>query len=202
MPSNYIDRFNSPDGSSFYLQDSFAERKLTDTVLFTGDANDVKYNSVLQCNSADNIPDPEGILMTAATGKGLVVQHFYDDSGTSEYTRSYTGDGSWTSWEMSLSVQIYEAITVGGTLKSGTNLNNLKPIIGHYWVPNSGITNVPVSGKFGYLEAMQFATGTGIHLQRFTVYGNDTAAGRGDTYIRFFVNNQWYSWNKIAELTS
>ena len=82
---------------------------------------------------------------------------------------------------------------VGGTL-SNVDLNNYKTA-SSYWVSQTSVSNKPTT-NFGYLEVIQVSTTT--CLQRFTCYGNDTLISRGDTYIRFFTNNQWYSWQKVA----
>lgn len=85
-----------------------------------------------------------------------------------------------------------------GTL-SNTDFNTVRAN-GYYWV-GTGNTNIPVSGTYGYLEVINtYDSSTSAMMQRFTRFGNDSASTRGDVYVRFYANNQWYSWNKIAQL--
>ena len=84
---------------------------------------------------------------------------------------------------------------MGGSL-SNVDLNDYKTT-GNYWVTQTSVSNKPTT-NFGFLEVVRVSP-TSL-LQRFTCYGNDTLATRGDMYVRFFTNNQWYGWNKIAQL--
>jgi hypothetical protein len=58
-----------------------------------------------------------------------------------------------------------------------------------YWVNNEGLVNAPVN-TYGYLEV--FAQSNSLILQRYTTYGSYTV------YVRYYVNGQWYGWNKIG----
>lgn len=84
---------------------------------------------------------------------------------------------------------------LGGGL-SNTNLDNLKDTC-NYWVTKTNITNAPAD-EFGWLEVIAGST-TSI-LQRFTVYGANSYAARGTTYIRWYANSTWYNWVKVAQL--
>lgn len=84
---------------------------------------------------------------------------------------------------------------VGRTL-SNIDLNTVVTA-GHYWVSTTNVSNSPVN-YYGYLEVVR--SGDGAYMQRFTQFGNDTISTRGTIYIRFYINNQWYSWNKVAQL--
>lgn len=87
----------------------------------------------------------------------------------------------------------------GGGL-SDANLNNYIEN-GNYWVTRTGMTNVPVD-SFGYLEVIRVNTTSSsfICMQRFTRFGADNVTTRGETYLRFYSNSQWYNWFKVAEL--
>ena len=75
----------------------------------------------------------------------------------------------------------------GGSIRN-VDLNTLTETKS-YWVNNEGITNAPVN-TYGYLEV--FKQGDSLRLQRYTVFGSY------DVYERYYVNSQWYSWNKIG----
>lgn len=86
----------------------------------------------------------------------------------------------------------------GGSL-TNTDFNTVRQN-GYYWV-GTGNTNVAVSGAYGFLEVIATASGsTSALMQRFTRFGADTASTRGEVYVRFYANNQWYGWNKIAQV--
>lgn len=82
-----------------------------------------------------------------------------------------------------------------GSLPSGTDLDTLKTT-GFYWVPNTGITNTPVSGAYGVLEVLQVAQGT--WLQRYTRYGSNTVQTQYEVYVREWTNSQWYNWRNVT----
>lgn len=84
---------------------------------------------------------------------------------------------------------------VGRTL-SDIDLNTVVKA-GHYWVSTTNVSHAPTN-YYGYLEVIR--SGDGAYMQRFTQFGNDTTSTRATIYIRFFINNQWYGWNKVAQL--
>lgn len=84
---------------------------------------------------------------------------------------------------------------VGRTL-SDIDLNTVVTA-GHYWVSTTNVSHAPAN-NYGYLEVIK--SGDGAYMQRFTQFGNDSASTRATTYIRFYINNQWYSWNKVAQV--
>lgn len=69
---------------------------------------------------------------------------------------------------------------------------------GYYFVTiNSYIYNAPVlATAYGYLEVMKMTNN--VTLQRFTMYGDDDSTIAGNTYARFYTNNQWYSWILVS----
>lgn len=82
--------------------------------------------------------------------------------------------------------------TIGGGF-IGPNFNNLTENK-NYWINLTGATNAPITGGYGYLEVIIVATsGLGIIMQRFTRF-SATGPEMCQTYVRQFVNNQWYSW--------
>ena len=62
---------------------------------------------------------------------------------------------------------------------------------GFAWVSCADVTDAPVNTGTGFLET--FAADADNILQRFTVYGTTP-----EVYVRFYNNNQWGSWYKIA----
>lgn len=64
----------------------------------------------------------------------------------------------------------------------------------NYWINASGSTNGPVSSGYGYLEVI--AARTTARLQRYTRFAS-SGSDMGRTYIRYYANNQWYSWIQI-----
>ena len=84
---------------------------------------------------------------------------------------------------------------VGRTL-SDIDLNTVVKA-GHYWVSTTNVSHAPAN-NYGFLEVIR--SGDGAYMQRFTQYGNDTASTRATTYVRFYINNQWYGWNKVAQV--
>lgn len=101
----------------------------------------------------------------------------------------------WSADKISTELGSKQDDLTGGAL-SNVDLNNYKTT-GNYWVTQTSVSNKPTT-NFGFLEVVRVSP-TSV-LQRFTCYGNDTLATRGEVYVRFFTNNQWYSWNKIAQL--
>lgn len=154
-------------------------------------ANNVTSQSItgLWCRAKDKnnstsifetIADTNGDIRTRIAAQNCDVSktvtgtNYLDLKVTKTGTQSVSVSAP-TAWRTALSAQEEEA---GGALASGTDLNNLIDTK-NYWVPNSGITNVPVASRYGYLEVVK--TGQGSYLQRFTVYGNNTTADRGTT---------------------
>lgn len=64
---------------------------------------------------------------------------------------------------------------------------------GFYWVSQTNVSNKPAT-NFGYLIVAKPST----VIQIFISFANDSTITRGDMYVRFYANNQWYGWNKIA----
>lgn len=64
---------------------------------------------------------------------------------------------------------------------------------GFYWVSQTNVSNKPAT-NFGYLIVAHPST----VVQIFIAFANDSTISRGDMYVRFYANNQWYGWNKIA----
>lgn len=83
---------------------------------------------------------------------------------------------------------------------SDVDLNTLVQNM-NYWVTRTNISNAPVD-SFGYLEVIRVNTTTTsyIVMQRFTRFGADNVTTRGETYLRFYSNSQWYNWFKVAQL--
>lgn len=81
-----------------------------------------------------------------------------------------------------------------GTEASPRDLDNLVGENSVYFVNTSYATNAPISSGYGFLENV--SANSAASVQRFTVY---SAPGYGDTYIRIYINSQWYSWTKIAQ---
>ena len=130
----------------------------------------MKISQMSQLNSLSD----SDIIPVVSDGENKAV--------TGDKLKTYTNDGMQES-------------TVGGGL-TNTDLNTLTQTK-NYWITTTNITNAPVN-SYGFLEVVQVSATT--RLQRFTVFGIDTASTRGDTYVRFFVNSQWYGWNKIAHI--
>jgi len=171
-------------------------------------ANNVTAQSVtgLWCRAKDRgnstsifetIADTNGDIRTRIVAqncdisKTITGANYLDLKVTKAGTQSVSVSAP-SAWRTALSAQ--EDLE-GNALTSGTDLNNLTTNK-NYWVPNSGITNVPVASRYGYLEVIR--TGGGSYMQRFTIYGNNSATDRGTTWIRFYINSQWYDWVKIA----
>lgn len=98
--------------------------------------------------------------------------------------------------------QGYEPTTVpnfmrGGTLGTESSPDNLDSLIGNnaiYFVNANYAVNAPISAGYGYLEC--FSPGSVSTIQRFTVF---SSPNYGTTYIRIYINSQWYSWQKVAQ---
>lgn len=75
---------------------------------------------------------------------------------------------------------------------TNVDLNDYKDN-GFYWVTQTNVSNKPAT-NFGYLIVAHPST----VIQIFICHANDTTVTRGDMYVRFYANNQWYGWNKIA----
>lgn len=81
-----------------------------------------------------------------------------------------------------------------GTATSPVDLNDLLGENSTYFVNTAYATNAPVSSGYGFLELISAASSA--TLQRFTLY---SSPGYGDTYIRIYINSQWYAWTKVAQ---
>lgn len=93
----------------------------------------------------------------------------------------------------------------GGSLTDANTTYNLNDYGGsnkNYWVNLARCTNAPASTGYGVLEVIKFISSSSACLQRFTKFGTGTDSTRGDTFIRYFTNNQWYAWQKITALIS
>lgn len=84
----------------------------------------------------------------------------------------------------------------GGTVASGTNLNNLGQNFKIYWVNMSNVTNAPLSSGYGVLENLPATEEANAVLQRFTRYA--TGVSNGTTYVRIFINNAWTGWVQVG----
>lgn len=71
------------------------------------------------------------------------------------------------------------------------NLNSIKDA-GVYWANLAENSNGPATSGYGTLEVLRSAKNSGAIMQRFTFYQT------GYTYVRTYVNSQWYSWFKIG----
>jgi len=107
-----------------------------------------------------------------------IVQGGENKKLTGSLLKSFTSDG------------MQSALSLGAL--ANVDLDDYKEN-GFYWVSQTGVTNKPVS-NFGYLEVIKPST----TIQIFTCFGSNSTVTRGDTYVRFFANNQWYDWVKIA----
>lgn len=81
---------------------------------------------------------------------------------------------------------------VGGAV-STIDFNDYKTQ-GNYWVNATGSSNAPTTG-YCFLEVVQ--TSNTNCLQRVTKYAT-SGANMGMTWVRWFGNNQWYSWTLTA----
>ena len=148
-----------------------------------------EYDALEQAGQLEE--DMMYFITDGQSGGGVVI----DDSTTS-------ASKVWSSQKTDSEIQSVasDVATKQDDLSCGqlanVDLNNYKTT-GNYWVTQTGISNKPTS-NFGFLEVIKVSSTS--TLQRFTCYGNDTLATRGEMYVRFFTNNQWYSWNKIAQL--
>ena len=91
----------------------------------------------------------------------------------------------------------------GGQINDPDNtidLNTLNTANKNYWVNLARASNTPAGSGYGVLEVVKFSADSLSCLQRFTKFGNNTDSTRGDVYIRFYTNNQWYNWNKITSV--
>lgn len=107
-----------------------------------------------------------------------IVQSGENKKLTGEKLKSFTSDG------------MQSALSLGAL--ANVDLDDYKEN-GFYWVTQTGVSNKPVS-NFGYLEVINPST----TIQIFTAFGSNATVTRGDTYVRFYANNQWYDWVKIA----
>lgn len=84
----------------------------------------------------------------------------------------------------------------GGSVASGTNLNNLATDFKIYWVNMANVTNAPLSSGYGMLENLPATSEANAVLQRFTRYA--TGASNGTTYVRFYINSAWTAWVQVG----
>ena len=82
--------------------------------------------------------------------------------------------------------------TIGGTL-SGPDFNNLTENK-YYSVNTTGSLNAPVTPAYGYLEVIVVVPT--IIMQRFTRF-TSSGSEMCRTYVRQYINSQWYSWIQI-----
>ena len=106
----------------------------------------------------------------------------------------------WSADKISTELGLKQDDLSGGQL-SNVDLNDYRFANANYWVTQTSVSNKPTT-SFGYLEVIVSFVGSSstTAMQRFTVFGNDSSSTRGDTYVRFYANNQWYNWNKVAQL--
>lgn len=63
------------------------------------------------------------------------------------------------------------------------------------WCSGMGnISNGPVNTGYGILEVIRCSAT--IYMQRFTVFAT-SGATMYNTYVRYYGNNQWYTWTRI-----
>lgn len=134
----------------------------------------------------------EDMMYFITDGQSPISTDIIDDTTTA-------ADKVWSSEKVETELGTKQDDLEGGLLSS-VNLNDLITNK-NYWVSRTSITNAPVDA-FGYLEVIRVhTTSTGyILMQRFTRFGADNLAERAETYVRFYSNSQWYSWNKVAEV--
>ena len=61
---------------------------------------------------------------------------------------------------------------------------------GWYWCRLQGVNDIPdINNIYGILEVIKVSSY--IYMQRYTIYNT------GVTYVRTYVNSQWYNWNMI-----
>lgn len=145
-----------------------------------------EYDALEQAGELE--PDVMYFITDGQSGGGVVI----DDSTTA-------ADKVWSSDKVSDELDTKQEDLEGGGLSDG-NLNNYITN-GNYWVTRTNMTNVPVD-SFGYLEVIRVNTTTTsfICMQRFTRFAADSSAQRGEIYLRFYSNSQWYNWFKVAQL--
>ncbi len=184
---------------------------LTDVDITTPtDGQVLSYDSVNQEWVNADVGDASKVELTQAEYDALeqageidpTVMYFITDgqSGNEIIDDNTTSVNKvWSSDKVSSELATKQDDLEGGPL-SDVNLNNLVTNM-NYWVTRTDIVNAPVD-SYGYLEVVRVNTTETAYIvmQRFTRFGNDSAATRGETYLRFFSNNQWYNWFKIAEL--
>jgi len=134
----------------------------------------------------------EDMMYFITDGQSPVSTDIIDDTTTA-------ADKVWSSDKVETELETKQDDLEGGILSS-VNLNDLITNK-NYWVSRTSITNAPVD-SFGYLEVIRVHTTTTgyICMQRFTRFGADNLAERAETYVRFYSNSQWYSWNKVAQV--
>lgn len=70
----------------------------------------------------------------------------------------------------------------------------------YYVTVNAYLNNAPVEPTaYGWLEVLKMNTGS--ILQRFTQYGGEDSSFAANTYVRYYINSQWYVWNLVAGST-
>lgn len=184
---------------------------LTDVDITTPtDGQVLSYDSVNQEWVNADVGDASKVELTQAEYDALeqageidpTVMYFITDgqSGNEIIDDTTTSVSKvWSSEKVSDELATKQDLLEGGDI-SDVDLNTLVQNM-NYWVTRTNISNVPVD-SFGYLEVIRVNTTTMsyIVMQRFTRFGADNVTTRGETYIRFFSNSQWYNWFKVAQL--
>ena len=80
----------------------------------------------------------------------------------------------------------------GGAVR-GPDFNSFNDTM-NYWIDLNNSVNGPVSSGFGFLEVIRSSATT--KMERFTKFAS-SGSGMAQTFVRYFVNNQWYSWIQI-----
>lgn len=78
----------------------------------------------------------------------------------------------------------------GGGITSG-DLNNFRKTINLWLAGLNNFSNAPISSGYGVLEVIECSPTT--TLQRFTQYAS-SGTNMCRTYVRYYTNNQWYTW--------
>lgn len=83
--------------------------------------------------------------------------------------------------------------TIVGTDSDVKDLDEYMTTGLYYVTVNAYLNNAPVEPTaYGWLEVLKM--NTGAILQRFTQYGGDSSTFAGNTYVRYYINSQWYAW--------
>lgn len=137
-------------------------------------------------------------LEQAGTLDPTVLYFITDGQSGNEIIDDTTTSASkvWSSDKTNTEIQAKQDDLTGGSL-SNVDLDDYTSN-GNYWVTQTSVLNKPVT-NFGYLEVLRCSSS--LYMQMFTAFGADNTTVKGETYVRFYANSQWYGWNKIADST-